>query len=169
MNDKALHDATIPVFTLFLENLRGILKEGKRHMKRRKMREEACITARLAPDMYTLTQQVGYAYFMALEAATVLGVKNMPTFTYNEKSFKELDASLARAVAFLKTVRPRDFKKSERMRVKTFLAPTKRFSREAYVYTLALPNFFFHVTTAYDIFRNQGVPLKKEHYLGTSR
>jgi uncharacterized protein len=166
MNSTSLYEVTIPVFTHFLGNLRGILNEGKRLTKKGAVREEVLITARLAPDMYTFTQQIGYAYFMALEAATILSGKDMPVFTYDEKNVKELDASLARAIAFLKTVRPAHFKKSERKRVKTFLHPTKRFARETYVYTLALPNFFFHVTTAYDIFRNQGVPLRKEHYLG---
>ena len=183
MKHDELYDATIPVFVHYLGNLRTILEEGKRHVaitnkstnkktgKQAKMTEEELISARLAPDMYTFIQQIGYAYFMTLEAATILAGKEMPKFTYDEKTIAELDASLLRAILYLKTIKPRDFAREEEKqkdkKVKTYLHPTKRFSREAYVHTLAVPNFFFHVTTAYDIFRHKGVPLGKSHFLDT--
>jgi hypothetical protein len=115
--------------------------------------------------MYTLIQQVGYVYFMAFETVENLTGKKPPEFTYDEKNFKELKTSLKRASAFLKTIKPQDFK-SRKSGVKTFLHPKKKFSDTVYVRELALPNFFFHVTTTYDILRHLGVPLTKQKYLG---
>ncbi|MEP7162837.1 MAG: DUF1993 domain-containing protein [Candidatus Moraniibacteriota bacterium] len=163
-----LYEETIPIFIRFLGNLSTILDKGNRFAKRKKGRvsEKKLLEGRLAPDMYTFIQQIGYAYFMALETACNLTGKEMPVFTYDEKSVKELQTSLRRSIAFLRTIKPRDIASTRGKRMKTFLDPTERFSREMYVRTLALPNFFFHVTTAYDIFRHLGVPLKKDDYLG---
>jgi hypothetical protein len=116
--------------------------------------------------MFNFTQQVGYAYFTALEIATNLSGKEMPKFTYDEKSIQELKVSLKRAIQFLKTIKPKDVAYSEKKRMKTFLNPKASFARDTYIQMLAMPNFFFHVTTAYDIFRHLGVPLKKDDYLG---
>ena len=89
----------------------------------------------------------------------------MPKFTYDETSTKELKASLTRVITFLERIKVSDVAYSEKKKMKTFLSD-KRLSRDTYVHLYAIPNFFFHVATAYDIFRNLGVPLKKEDYLG---
>jgi hypothetical protein len=70
-------------------------------------------------------------------------------------------------IAFLKTVKAKDIEYSQGKRMKTFLLDKKTVSRAVYVRELAMPNFFFHVATAYDIFRHLGVPLKKSDYLGS--
>jgi len=79
---------------------------------------------------------------------------------------EDLKLSLKRAIAFLKKIKPAEFNSVSKRKVKTFLYPKKKIGREQYVLMFALPNFFFHVTTAYDILRHVGVPLKKEDYLG---
>jgi hypothetical protein len=166
MNNKSLFDETVPVFINFLKNLEGVLDTANRYAsKNKKLSEKKLVNGRLAPDMYTLAQQVGYAYFMAFEVVENLAGKKAPEFTYDEKTIKELKTSLKRAVTFLKTVKPKDFK-PRKSGIQTFLHAKKKFSDEAYIHNLALPNFFFHVTTAYDIARHLGVPLTKQDYLG---
>jgi hypothetical protein len=168
MQTEPLFEETIPVFILFLSNLSGLLKKGSvfAGKKGNKNSEKKLIERKLAPDMYTFTQQIGYAYFMAFETVTNLTGKQPPEFTYDEKSIKELQTSLKRATAFLRTITKKDIAFSKGKKMKTFLHQKKTFSREEYVRTVALPNFFFHVATAYDIFRHLGVPLTKEDYLG---
>ncbi|MEK7604209.1 MAG: DUF1993 domain-containing protein [Patescibacteria group bacterium] len=161
-----LYEVSIPVFIRSLESLRKIVRKAARYAPRKKIKMSTLLTARLAPDMYTLTQQVQYAYFMALETAVNLSGRPMPQdFKYDEKTLTELDHSLKKAIAFLKTITPRSCA-STTGTVKTFLHPTKKFKKDFYATQLALPNFFFHVTTAYDILRSKGIPLKKDDYLG---
>ena len=105
---------------------------------------------------------------MALEAGENLSGKKPPAFAYDEKTFPELKRSLARTIRYLKTIHPKDIAKNENKKVQTFLRPKKKFLARQYVLTLALPNFFFHVTTTYDILRHLGMPLKKQDYLGES-
>ena len=166
MQDKELHTVTVGTFIRFLKNLNGLIEKGSKHVARGKISEKKLIQGKLAPDMFNFIQQVGYAYFTAFETVTNLTGKQPPEFTYDEKNIKELKTSIVRAVKFLETIRPKDIAQSRGKRIKTFLHPNKKFSRDVYVCELALPNFFFHVTTAYDIFRHLGVPLGKEDYLG---
>ena len=163
---NSLYDSTIPVFVKFLGILLKLTGKGESFAKRKKRTEKFLLEARLAPDMFTYTQQVQYAYFMALETATVLSGRPMPEFAYDEKTVKELKKSLARAIAFLKTVRPKELATAHKKKIKTFIDPKKRFAAVHYVHMLAIPNFFFHVTTAYDILRHLGVSIGKDDYLG---
>jgi hypothetical protein len=162
---ESLFNETVPVFIRFLGNLENVLDVAQKYAAKKRVSERKLVEGRLAPDMYTLAQQVGYAYFMAFEVVENLSGNKSPEFTYDEKTIKELRASLKRAVTFLKTVKAKDMRK-KRGGVKTFLHPKKAFREETYVRELALPNFFFHVATAYDIMRHLGVPLKKNDYLG---
>lgn len=169
MKNQTLYTETVPVFIHFLGTLQKILAKGQKHARKaRGLNEKTLVGGKLAPDMYPLTQQVGYAYFMAFETVTNLTGKQPPEFTYDEKNIKELNRSLGRAVTFLKTIKPRDIKPDAKT-VETFLLAKKKIPTETYVRMYALPNFFFHVTTAYDILRHLGVPLVKEDYLGSAR
>lgn len=166
MKNDTAYQETIPVFVHYLGVLAKLIERGAKHARKTPgLSEEKLLAGRLAPDMFTCTQQVGYAYFMALEAACNLSGHAMPQFTYDEKSVRELRASLKRVILFLESIKPSEMRHSEKRRMKTFLDPKATFSRDEYVRLLALPNFFFHVVTAYDILRHLGVPLKKDHYL----
>ncbi len=166
MNNKNIFREMVPVFIQFLGNLSAVLDKSHKHLGR-KLGEKKLVEGRLAPDMYNLRQQVGYAYFMTLESMSNLTGKQGPKFTYNEKNIKELRTSLSRTIKFLKTIKPKDFAVSGGKRIKTFLLnPTQKVSRDKYIHELAIPNFFFHVTTAYDILRHLGAPIGKDDYLG---
>lgn len=162
-----LYDITIPVFIKYLENLVRIIEMAKKHAAKKRISEAQLFSGRLAPDMYTFMQQIGYVYFMALETTTNLSGVPAPKFGYDEKSLAELQASLRRAIAFLKKVPKKAFANAEKKKVATFLIANKKIPAKKYVLYFALPNFFFHVTTAYDILRHKGVPLKKDGYLGS--
>lgn len=168
LESEILYQETVPVFVRFLSNLDAIMEKGILFASNKKngVSEQQLIEEKLAPDMFHFVKQIGYAYFTALECVTNLAGKESPKFTYDENSIKELQESVRRVVDFLNTTKADDFSFSEGKDIKTFLHDTKTFSREAYVRELSLPNFFFHVTTAYDIFRHLGVPLQKSDYLG---
>ena len=162
----SLYQTTIPVFVKYLSNLLKLIEKGNTHAAQKKISATRLLHAKLAPDMFTFTKQVQYSYFMALETAVNLSGRPMPKFAYDEKTVEDLKLSLKRAIAFLKKIKPAEFNSVSKRKVKTFLYPKKKIGREQYVLMFALPNFFFHVTTAYDILRHVGVPLKKEDYLG---
>ncbi len=167
MKSETLFEATIPVFIRFLHNLDAILSAGERYVAEGKISEQALLDGKLAPDMYNTIQQVGYAYFMALETVTNMTGKAAPEFGYDEKSIGQLHESLGRVTTFLRTIKPEDFADADGKEVKTYLSEDKTFPPDIYVRELAVPNFFFHVTTAYDILRHLGVPLTKQDYLGS--
>lgn len=162
-----LYDITIPVFIRGLENLRKVLAKAKRHATKKRVSMSGLLRSRLAPDMYTFTQQVQYAYFMALETAVNLSGRAMPkSFKYDEKTVADLDRTLKMAIAFLKSTKRATFSGADKKKITTFLDPKVKTKADFYVRELALPNFFFHVTTAYDILRHKGIPLTKDNYLG---
>jgi hypothetical protein len=103
---------------------------------------------------------------MALDCASHLLDKKPPTFSYTEKSMAELKTSVKKTIAYLKTIKQTDFKNVESRKVPLFFKPEKIMTADSYITTIALPNFFFHYTTAYDILRHLGVPVGKSDYLG---
>lgn len=162
-----LYDFSLPVFIRGLENLRRVLKKAKRYATKKRVSESSLLSARLAPDMFALTKQVQYAYFMALETATNLSGEPMPkSFKYDEKTFADLDRTIKMAIVFLKSTKRSAYAGADKKKIVTFLDPKVKTRADAYAMTLAVPNFFFHTTTAYDILRHKGVPLIKDDYLG---
>ena len=149
-------------------NLDQIIEKGRNFIddEKNQLTEADLLNGKLAPDMYNFTKQVGYAYFMVLESITNLTGKEAPTFTYDEKNLDELRDSLKRVVEFLDTIKVDDLAHSEEKVITSFLNQDETYDREIYIRQLALPNFFFHITTAYDIFRYFGIPLGKDDYLG---
>jgi hypothetical protein len=163
---STLYDATIPVFIHGLENIRSWLKKSERHAEDSGFPMKQLLEARLVPDMFDLTQQVGYAYFTSLEAAANLSGKPSPEMGYDEKNAAELYASIEQVVHHLRSIQAGDVDESESREVETFLVPGK-IRLDRYVHYLALPNFHFHAVTAYGILRHRGVPLGKADYIGT--
>lgn len=160
-----LYHATIPVFLHGLRNIGAWLRRAERHAEDANFPMAQLLEARLAPDMFNLIQQVGYAYFTSLEAAENLSGKAPPEMGYDEKSAAELYASLDRVMRHLESIGAADLDDGAK-EVETFLLPGKRIALERYVRFFALPNFYFHAATAYGILRHSGVPLAKPDYIG---
>jgi hypothetical protein len=143
------------------DRLSAILKKGEAG-------GAALVEARLAPDMLTLAGQVQRASDTAKGCAARLSGLDNPSFPDDEKTFADLQARIAKTADFLRGVTPGRIDGSESRPIEIKASGTVlRFTGQDYLLTFALPNFYFHVTTAYGILRHNGVPLGKSDYLGS--
>ena len=125
------------------------------------------LDARLAPDMLKLTKQVQIATDFAKGASSRLAGREVPRYEDNEASFAELQARIAKTRDYLATFKPADFEGSEERTVTLKVGGKDvEIKGQKYLLDVAMPNFYFHITTAYDILRHNGVPLGKGNFLG---
>lgn len=163
----ALYDLTAPIFIQGLSNLAGVLKKGALFAEEQGIASASLVDARLFSDMAPLSSQIQRASDAAKGCIVRLsGVENVG-FEDNEASFDQLEARIAKTIAFLETV-PRDAIDGREDTAITLEAPNRSFHFTGldYVLRFAQPNFYFHVTTAYAILRHKGVPVGKMDYLG---
>ncbi len=163
-----MYTHSIPVFTQMLTALRAILAQADAHVTARSIEPDALLQARLFPDMFPLLKQVQIAADFARGISARLAGVEVPAYEGKEASFSELDALLARTLAFLGSVNAAQFEGSDSKEI--VLRPgtpkEKKLSGQAYLANYGLPQFFFHVTTAYDILRHNGLPIGKRDYMG---
>ena len=158
----SMYQASIPVLLRGLENLTTVLKKGEAHPG-----SADFIDARLAPDMLTLAGQVQRVSDTAKGCAGRLAGIDAPRFADEEKTFADLYARIDKTADFLGHVKREQIDGCEDKPIEVKAGPlTLNFTGESYLHTFVIPNFFFHVTTAYDILRHRGVPLGKLDYLG---
>jgi hypothetical protein len=162
-----MYQASVPVFLRGLENLSAILAKGAAHADAKKIDPSVFINARLAPDMLALARQVQIASDAAKGCTARLAGAEVPSFPDTETTFPELQARIAKTIEFVKGFKPAQIDGSEERTcvLKTRTAEITHRGQD-YLFKLALPNFYFHVTTAYDILRHNGVELGKMDYLG---
>jgi len=162
-----LHDLTVPVFVRGLRALSGILEKGRAFADEKSLLHGELIEARLFDDMSPLPAQIQRASDSAKNALIRLGGLDPFPLEDNETSFDELQTRITRTIDFLESVDPAAINGKEDAEV---VLQTPRgnipFKGRDYVLGFALPNFYFHVTTAYDILRHKGVPIGKLDYLG---
>ena len=164
----SMYDISVPVFQRMLTNLTGILDKAEAHAAARKIEPEVLINARLAPDMFPLKRQIQIASDMARGAACRLAGIEIPKWEDGEASFADLKARLKKTVDFLAGLKPAQIDGSETRDVTLTIAKQPvTLKGQAYLLTHAFPHFFFHVTTAHDILRHNGVEIGKRDYLGT--
>lgn len=163
----SMYQASVPVLIRSLGNLKAILQKGAAHAEARKLDPAVLVNARLHPDMFPLTRQIQTASDMAKFCAARLAAVEAPKFEDNETSFPELIARVDKTIAYLKTFKPEQIDGSEEraIELKTPRGPIP-FKGMQYLLNFLLPNYFFHVTTAYGILRHNGVELGKMDYLG---
>ncbi|MBM0205865.1 DUF1993 domain-containing protein [Micromonospora sp. STR1s_5] len=163
----SMFDASVPVLTRGLTILSSLLDKGARHAAENGRDEAAFVGARLSPDMLPLAGQVQRASDTAKFAAARLTGSEAPGFPDDETTFEQLRQRCANTIAYLKGVERSDFQNSESRRI-TFGGGANEWTLpgDRCLLAFALPNFFFHVTTAYDILRHEGVPVGKRDYLG---
>ena len=162
-----LYDVTIPVFLRGLGQLGALLNKGRAFAATEGIDQADMLGTRLAPDMLTLAGQVQRASDTAKFAAVRIGgVPNEP-FADDEKSFEDLADRIARTRAFLSDVPRSAIDANEDAVISATIGrnPVTIAARD-YALHFALPNFLFHVTTAYDLLRLRGVPLGKMDYIG---
>jgi uncharacterized protein len=165
----SMHNASIPVMIKILGNLESILDKAITHATARKIDDSAFVEARLFPDMFTFARQIRIATDMAKGAGARLAGIDIPKFDDNEKTLAELKARVRKAIDFLKTLTPAQIDGSEERAITITAGPnTLNFKGLDYLLYWVLPNFYFHVTTAYDLLRHGGVEIGKMDFLGRS-
>jgi hypothetical protein len=164
-----MYQASVPVFIRMLENLAAILEKAAAHAEARKIDPAVLLASRLYPDMFSLTKQVQIAADAAKGGSARLAQQEPPAFEDNEASFADLVARVRRTVDYLRTIEPAQIDGGEDRTVtwKTRVA-TKSMQGMPYLLNHVLPNFYFHIATAYGILRHNGVELGKGDYLGRS-
>jgi hypothetical protein len=162
-----IYDASIPPLVFMLENLGHVLKVGEAHAQENGIAAKDYLEARLAPDMFHLTRQVQVASDLAKGCGARLAGVEVPKYEDNEASFADLQARLAKTIAFLKGLDRNGFAGAEDREV-TLKFPNAEFhfNGRDYLNNFSLPNVYFHITASYAILRNKGVPLGKQDYMG---
>jgi uncharacterized protein len=165
----SMYQSSVGVFSQFLGSLSALLDDAADHARARKIDPSILLNARLFPNMYNLTRQVGEANRHATLACALLAGVDPPILPDTEPDIAELKARIASTMDFLGSVRPADINGTANKEVVfTFRNGAQRkFTGRSLLLTFSVPQFFFHVTTAYDILRHCGVDLAKKDFLGT--
>jgi uncharacterized protein len=165
---SSMYTNSVPVFKQFLIALKANLAKAAAHAASKSMEPDALLQARLYPDMFPLVKQVHIAADFSRGIAARLAGVDVPSYDGKEKSFADLDALLARTLEFLDSVKSAQFESSEAKEI--VLRPgtpkEKKLSGQSYLVNYGLPQFFFHVTTAYNILRHNGLDIGKRDYMG---
>lgn len=164
----SMYEASVPRFVHGLESLAAILEKAAAHCEARKIDPAVLVSARLYPDMFPLVKQVQIAADAAKGGSSRLAQADIPAYEDNEASFADLVARIRRTVDYLRTLEPGKFEGAED---RTCTWKTRKGEKSmpgmAYLLEHVLPNFYFHLTTAYAILRHNGVEIGKGDYLGT--
>lgn len=158
--------ATITQYGRMLENLDAWLQKAVAYGQEKGFDPEILTHARLAPDQYSLVQQVQSACDAAKYAAAYLSGQQAPSHPDTEKSVADLRARIATCVAYLAGFKAGDFTGAEERRVAPPWMGGKSVRGETYIHRISVPNFYFHVTTAYAILRHNGLVLGKADFVG---
>lgn len=166
----SLYQASMPVLARGLQNLSNILKKAATNAEARKIDPAVLVAARLAPDMFALARQVQITTDTAKGCAARLAGLEVPSYADTETTFDELQARIAKTIAFVQSVKPEQVDGNESRAINLKLGPREvSFTGQSYLLTFVLPNFFFHVTAAYAILRHNGVDIGKLDYLGPAQ
>jgi uncharacterized protein len=157
-----IYDVTVPQLQHTLANLDTWLKKAALHDSGEKL-----LAARLAPDQFQLTKQVQTATDNAKMMAGRLAGREWPAHADTETTFAQLHARIASVKEFLTTFGPQDFAEAADRKIKLpWMSPTQFMVGSEYLVQFALPNFYFHIVTAYGILRHSGVQLGKMDFIG---
>jgi hypothetical protein len=162
-----MYQASTPMFVRQLTALTAILKTAAAFAEARKIDPSVLLNARLAPDQFALTRQVQIATDGAKGGLARLAGLEAPAYPDDETTFEQLKARLAKTIAFLQSVPADQVDGSEERPINVKLRSGElNFTGQDFLLHFVIPNFFFHVTTAYAILRHNGVEIGKRDYLG---
>lgn len=163
----SMYAASVPVFTQMLNSLTDLLDKAETHADNKKIDPNALLQSRLFPDMFALTRQVLIAADFAKGSCARLAGVDVPKYEDTEQSFADLKMRITKTLAFLDTLPAAQINGSEERDITTSSGPnSKSFKGQTYLLHYALPQFFFHVTTAYAILRHNGVDIGKRDFVG---
>lgn len=161
-----LYDLTVTQFSKSLHNLSLCLDKASAFAEARKMDSASLLTSRLAPDQFNLLRQIQIACDTAKTGASRLTGKEAPAHEDTEKTIADAKACIAKVIAYLETCSEKDFAGAETRHVSQPRWNGKYLTGREFALHHMIPNFFFHVTTAYAIMRSDGIELGKKDYLG---
>lgn len=163
----SMYQSAVPPSVRALTNLAAILEKGAAHAETRKIEPAALLSARLFPDMLPLTKQIQIATDTASGGVARLAGLEPPVIEHNEGTFAALGARVQQTIQYLNSIKPEQIDGSEDKTVSwQTRSSTKSMQGLPYLVNHILPNVYFHVTTAYNILRHNGVELGKMDYLG---
>ena len=164
----SLYAASVPVFKQMLNSLDGLLVKAQEHAEAKKIEPNALLQARLFPDMLPFTRQVQIASDFARGVSARLAGAEVPKYEDGEQTFDELRALVAKTLKFVEDFKPEQIDGNEERVIVTRpgTPKEKKFNGQSYLLTYGLPQFFFHVTTAYAILRHNGIEVGKRDYMG---
>jgi uncharacterized protein len=165
----SMYQASIPIFVRVLNNLSAILEKAVAHAEAKKIDPVVLVNSRLFPDMFPLSRQVQIASDTAKGCAARLAGVEPPKYEDNETTFPELIARVRKTTDYLGTFTPEQIDGSEERTITLRMRDTtKTLTGMPYLLHNALPNFYFHVITAYGILRHCGIEIGKQDFLGKS-
>ena len=164
-----LYSASVPLFKKMLDALDAVIVKTEQHVAEKKIEPDAILQARLFPDMFPFVRQVQIACDFAKSVPARLAGVEVPSYEDNERTFADLHARIAKTLAFADGIDAKKFDGTEKREI--VLRPgtprERKFAGgEAYLLGYGIPQFFFHVTTAYALLRHNGVDLGKSDYMG---
>jgi hypothetical protein len=164
----SMSKALFPVFEIELPALSNILDKAAAFAATKKMEPSVLLNWRLAPDMFPLVRQVQIVADQAKNGSSRLAGVEAPRYEDNETTVDELKARLARTIAYLKTLDPKQIDAAAEREITFPLGPNNKGQMQGadYLNHFILPNFYFHLTTAYAILRQCGVDVGKRDFLG---
>ena len=164
----SMHTASVPVFQQMLASLSDVLSKAEAHAADRKIDPGALLQARLFPDMFPLVRQVQIACDFAKSVPARLAGADVPAYEDTEQTFAELQARIAKTRDFIGGLDAAAFDGSEQRQI--VLRPgtpkERTIGGQAYLLHYGLPQFFFHVTTAYALLRHNGIEVGKKDFMG---
>ena len=163
-----MSQASLPALQMGLNALSGVLDKAAAFAAAKKIDPAVLLNSRLAPDMFALTRQVQVATDLAKNGAARLAGVEPPRYEDNETTIEQLKARLAKAVAFIKSLDPKQIDGAVDRQITFPLGPTNKgeMKGDDYLNHFVLPNVYFHLTAAYAILRHCGVEIGKQDFLG---
>lgn len=160
------YSGSVPTFIQLLGGLKGVLSKLEAHATAHKWDTAVVLNQRFYPDMFTLERQVRQACAHALGAGRVAGV-SLPSLPDEDKSYAEMQARIDKVIDFNKGLSASQVDGKEDSEVTIVAGGNERkFKAQTYLYHFAMPNFYFHTTTAYNIIRSLGVEIGKRDFMG---
>ncbi|MEO7495462.1 MAG: DUF1993 domain-containing protein [Massilia sp.] len=164
----SMYSASVPVFTQILGSLSAIIDKAEAHAAEKKIDPAALLQARLYPDMFAFARQIQVAADFAKGASARLAGVEVPKYEDTEQSFADLKERIAKTLAFIASLPQDGVEASAQRDITTGSgANAKQFKGQTYLVHYALPHFYFHATTAYDILRHNGVEVGKKDFIGS--
>jgi hypothetical protein len=161
-----MYQATIPQFIKMLGNLTPMLDKAVKHAETKKYDVSVLLSSRLAPDQYPFIRQIQIACDTAKGFAARMSGQEPPKHEDNEKTLDEVRHRIHKTVQYLQTIKAEQFKDSEKRPIRLSFMEGKAMTGFDYATEMAIPNFYFHVTTAYAILRHNGIDVGKMDFLG---